>query len=60
VTRMRKPMVVKIIREYDDGTREYLDGESLDNFLDYQADACVLAFSHRLKQGKIEWKQEAQ
>ena len=56
---MKKPMIVKIIREFDDGKREYLDGESLDNYLDYEADALTLAFSHGVKQGKIEWKQES-
>lgn len=53
-----KPVVVKIIREFDDGTREYIDGKSLDNFLDFEAEALMLAFMHGLIQGKMEWKQE--
>jgi len=57
---MRNPMIVKVIREYDDGTREYLDGESLENFLDFEADALVLAMAHGYKQGKVEWKTEPQ
>jgi len=55
---MSKLNVVKVIRVLEDGTREYIDGESLDNFLDYEADALMLAFTHGVKQGKIEWKQE--
>jgi len=55
---MKKLKIVKVIREFEDGSREYLDGESLDNFLDFEADALVLAMAHGYKQGKVEWKKE--
>ena len=53
-----KKKVVKVIREFEDGSREYIDGESVENFIKFESAAYTIAHVHRIKQDKVEWKKE--
>ena len=50
--------IVKIIREFENGKKEYLDGESVKNFIKFESAAYSLAHVHGIKQDKVEWKKE--
>jgi len=41
---------------FEDGTQEYLDGEDLINFIDFESSAYALAVLRGLKQKSITWK----
>ena len=46
----------RITREFADKSREYIDGDDLKNFIDFEGAAYSLAITHGIKQGKVEWK----
>ena len=48
--------IVKVIRVFEDGTEESIEGESLKHFLDFESAAYASAMVHGLSQKNIEWK----
>lgn len=49
---------IKLIRIFEDGSKEYIDGEDLINFIKFERAAYEMAVLHGLKQDKVEWKKE--
>ena len=48
----------KLIIVFEDGSKEYIDGEDLENFIVFERAAYAKAILHGLKQDKVEWKKE--
>jgi hypothetical protein len=48
--------VVKVTREFSDGSKEYIDGKDVENFVAFEGAAYSLVLVHGIKQDKIEWK----
>ena len=51
-----KKKTIKVIRMFEDGTQEYLDGEDLINFIKFEEEAYAIAIFHELKQEPVKWK----
>ena len=50
----KEKKIIKLIRMFEDGTQEYLDGEDLEHFIDFEA----VIESHAMIHGiTIEWKE---
>lgn len=50
--------VMKIIREYEDGSREFVEGDDLENLLVNEGIADAMALCGRVKYYPITWKKE--
>lgn len=55
---MNKKIVVKITREFADGSKEYIDEKDVENFIAFEGAAYSLALVHGIRQGKVKWKKE--
>ena len=55
---MSDKKVIKVIRIFEDDSEEYLEGESLENFLNFESSAYAIAMSHGLEQGEVKWKKK--
>lgn len=53
-----KSELIRITREFADKSREYIDGDDLKNFIEFEGAAYSLAITHGIKQVKVEWKKE--
>ena len=58
--RKKEDKVIKVIRILGDDNEEYLEGESLENFLKFESSAYAIAMSHGLKQDEVKWKKKLQ
>ena len=52
-----KKKVIKLIRMFEDGTQEYVDGEDLKNFIKFESSAYSIAMIQGLKQDEVKWKE---
>lgn len=50
--------VVKVTREFSDGSKEYIDGKDVENFVAFEGAAYSFALAHGIKQDKVEWKKD--
>lgn len=53
-----KKKAIKLIRIFEDGSEEYIDGDDLVNFSKFERKAYTLAMLRGLKQGEVKWKKE--
>lgn len=53
-----KKKIVKLIRVFDDDSRDYIENNDLDNFITFEASAYSIAMAHELKQKEVVWKEE--
>lgn len=51
-----KKKIIKLIRMFEDGTQEYLDGNDLEYFIEFESSAYSIAILHGLKQELVKWK----
>ena len=50
--------IIKVIYEFEDGTREYLDGEDVKTFFRQVNSASMMVISHGGSFQKLDWKKE--
>lgn len=50
----KKP--IKLIRVFEDGSEEYIDGNALRNFMKFELSVYCYAIIHGLKQDEVKWK----
>ena len=50
---------IKLIRIFEDGSEEYIDGDDLVNFSKFERKAYILAMLRGLKQGEVKWKKQS-
>lgn len=53
-----KKKVIKVIRIFEDGSEEYIDGKSLENFIEFESSASAYAMAHGFWQGEVKWKKK--
>ena len=55
-----KKRAIKLIRVFEDGSKEYIDGEDLINFMKIESSVYAMAMIHglkqELKQSEVKWK----
>ena len=47
---------IKLIRIFEDDSKEYIDGEDLRKFIDFEKRAYIYALIHGLRCEEIKWK----
>ena len=50
--------VIKLIRKFEDGSEEYIDGNALRNFMKFELSVYSYAMIHGLKQDEVKWKKK--
>ena len=53
-----KKKIVKLIRIFEDDSRDYIEDIDLDNFIAFEGSAYSIAMAHGLKQKEVAWKKE--
>ena len=55
----KEKKIIKLIRMYEDGTQEYLDGEDLEHFIDFQSviENHAMIYDMEIKWKEIKWKE---
>ena len=53
-----KKKAIKLIRIFEDGSEEYIDGKNLENFIKFESSAYALAMLRGLKQDEVKWKKK--
>lgn len=57
---MNEKKAIKLIRVFEDGSKEYIDGEDLINFMKIESSVYAMAMIHglkqELKQSEVKWK----
>ncbi len=53
---MPNKKLIKVINEYEDGSKEYIDGVDVENYLSNMSTAGGLCFSHGIKFEPVKWK----